>query len=471
MGKLPTIRNDLTLESPTAIGNHYIYLISAIAAVGGFLLTYDIIIMSGAIIFLKQHFHLTAGQVGFAMTSAIVACFFSPSIGGWLADRLGRKRTLITAAIIFAFSALGTAFPKNITEFNVFRILGGFGVGAACIVSPMYIAEIAPAPVRGRLVLITQLSNVVGALISYVVTYSLSFSGNWRGMFGSTAIPAIIFLVALVFVPESPRWLVQKGRFLEALNSLRRLGVEGRRAEAEVQAIREGLAPADARVLDLFKPGIRMALLISLVLAVLTQFDGVTVLLFYAPTIMQRAGFLQASQAIFVSLVIGGWNLLCTFIAIWLVDRAGRRALLLYGSFGMAVGIAAMGVFFLRHVNGVAVPLTMMLAVASYSMSLAPVSWLIMAEIFPNQSRSMGMAVASTAMWIADFLANFFFPVMTEFFERRFGSAAGVFWIFAVVCVGTFIFCWKMVPETKGKTLEEIAGWWEPHRSTEVRLP
>ncbi len=213
-----------------------------------------------------------------------------------------------------------------------------------------------------------------------------------------------------------------------------------------------------------------MALLIALVLAVLTQFDGVTVLLFYAPTIMQRAGFPQASQAIFVSLVIGGWNLLCTLVAIWLVDRVGRRALLLYGSLGMAVGLTAMGAFFLWHVSGIAVPLTMMVAVASYSMSLAPVSWLIMAEIFPNQSRSMGMAVASTALWVADFLASFFFPVMTEFFERRFGSAAGVFWIFAAVCVGTFVFCWKMVPETKGKTLEEIASWWEPHRCAERPL-
>jgi SP family arabinose:H+ symporter-like MFS transporter len=223
---------------PSAAGKKgYLYLISVIAAVGGFLLTYDIIIMSGAIIFLKQYFNLTPAQVGFAMTSAILACFFSPSLGGWLADGLGRKKTLIGAATIFALSALGTALPRNIVEFNLFRILGGVGVGAACIVSPMYIAEVAPARVRGQLVLITQLSNVVGALISYVVAYSLSFSGNWRWMFGSTAVPAIIFLVALVFVPESPRWLVQKGRIAEALAALRGIGSE-EEAQAEVRAIR-----------------------------------------------------------------------------------------------------------------------------------------------------------------------------------------------------------------------------------------
>ena len=437
----------------------YLYLITVIAAVGGFLLTYDIIIMSGAILFLKQHFELTPAQVGFAMTSAIIACFFSPSLGAWLADKMGRKRTLIAAAGIFAISAVGTALPRTITEFNVFRILGGFGVGTACIVSPMYIAEIAPAAIRGRLVLITQLSNVVGALISYVVTYSLSFSGNWHLMFISTAIPALIFLVTLTSVPESPRWLIQVGRIEEALASLRRITSE-EEAQSEVRAIRESLAAVKPGLLELLKPGLRIALIIAVVIAVLTQFDGVTILLFYAPTIMQKAGFSQASKAILVSLVMGGWNLICTLVAIWLVDRVGRKPLLLVGSAGMAIGLVAMGIFFHFHLTGPIVPLTMMFAVAFYAMSLAPVSWLIMAEIFPNQIRGMGMAVASTALWIADFAASFSFPIMNAFFERHFGSTAGVFWVFAAVCAGTFVFCWKLVPETKGKTLEEIAAWW-----------
>ncbi len=453
---------------PAPHNNVYVYLISIIAAVGGFLLTYDIIIMSGAIIFLKKQFDLTPPQVGFAMTSAILACFISPSIGGWLADRVGRKRTLIAAAATFALSAIGTAYPTNITEFNAFRILGGFGVGAACIVSPMYIAEIAPAYIRGRLVFITQVSNVVGALISYVVTYTLSFSGNWRWMFGSTAIPAIVFLIGLAFVPESPRWLALKGRIDEALKGLRRISSE-EDAQAELRAIRETSSPVKARVGDLFKPGIRIALLIAVGLAILQQFDGVTVLLFYAPTIMQEAGFPQASKAIFISLLIGGWNLICTIVAFWLVDWAGRRPLLLYGSIGMALGLIIMGVFFQFHVTGLAVPLTMMLAVAAYSMTLAPVMWLIMAEIFPNQTRGMGMAVASTALWIADFGANFSFPIMTGSFEHHFGSAAGAFWVFAVICLFTFFFCWRLVPETKGKTLEEIASWWEPRASAVVK--
>ncbi|MFZ0038566.1 MAG: sugar porter family MFS transporter, partial [Candidatus Acidiferrales bacterium] len=365
MGKLTSPEGDMSAEThPPVRNNAYVYLISIIAAVGGFLLTYDIIIMSGAIIFLKKEFNLTPTAVGFAMTSAILACFVSPSLGGWLADRVGRKRTLIAAAGMFALSAIGTAYPSNITEFNIFRILGGFGVGAACIVSPMYIAEIAPAYIRGRLVFITQVSNVVGALISYVVTYALSFSGNWRWMFGSTAIPAVIFLAGLAFVPESPRWLVLKGRIDEALRGLRRIGNE-ETARAELQAIRESSNPVKPKLLDLLKPGIRIALLIAVGLAILQQFDGVTVLLFYAPTIMQEAGFPQASKAIFISLLIGGWNLICTIVAFWLVDWAGRRPLLLYGTIGMALGLAIMGVFFKYHVTGIAVPLTMMLAVAA----------------------------------------------------------------------------------------------------------
>jgi SP family arabinose:H+ symporter-like MFS transporter len=441
----------------------YVYFISLVAAVGGFLLTYDIVIMSGAIIFMKKEFNLSPLGVGFAMTSAMIACFFSPSFGGWLCDKLGRKKTLIFSAVLFGISAIGTALPRTIFEFNVFRIVGGVGVGAACIVSPMYIAEISPALIRGRLVLLNQLANVVGALASYLVAYLLSFSQAWRWMFGSTAIPVALFAVGLVFIPESPRWLVLKDREPEALDVLTRIGGAAS-ARTELQSIRESLTQETATLSDLFARGIRMALLIAVGLAVLQQLDGVTVLIFYAPMIMQQAGFPQASEAIRITMIVGTWNLVCTVAAIWLVDRVGRRPLLLYGTLGMTAGLICMGAFFYLHITGVLVPVILMVAVATYGMSIAPVTWLIMSEIFPNRLRGKGMAVASTSLWVASFVANLVFPLMTSFSEAHFGSALGAFWTFALICLGTFYFCWRLVPETKGRTLEEIGRSWTGSR-------
>jgi MFS transporter, SP family, arabinose:H+ symporter len=461
--------NTLEPEAATApaksAGNLYVYLISLVAAVGGFLLTYDVVIMSGGIIFLKKEFNLSPLAVGFSMTSAMIACFFSPSFGGWLSDRLGRKKTLLFAAGLFGVSAIGTALPRNIVEFNVFRILGGFGVGAACIVSPMYIAEVAPPAIRGRLVLLTQVANVVGEIFSYLVAYYLSFSGNWRWMFGSTVVPVACFTGALLFVPESPRWLMQKNRGQEAFDILNRIDGE-QSAHAEMTAIRASLVEKSCRLKDLLMPGIRIALLIAIGLAVFQQLDGVTVLIFYAPVIMQQAGFPQASEAIRVTMIIGIWNLICTFAAVWLIDRVGRRPLLLYGTLGMAGGLTAMGIFFHLHITGPVVPLVMMIAVAAYVMSMAPVAWLIMSEIFPNHMRGKGMAVASTALWIASFGGNFLFPLITDYSEKHYGSAASAFWLFAVVCLVTFVFCWWLVPETKGRSLEEIGQSWSAAADT-----
>jgi MFS transporter, SP family, arabinose:H+ symporter len=437
----------------------YVHLISLVAAVGGFLLTYDIVIMSGAIIFLKRQFGLTPFAVGFAMTSAMIACFFSPSLGGWLSDTIGRKKTLFFAAALFGLAAVGTALPRTILEFNIFRIIGGFGVGAASVVSPMYIAEVSPAPIRGRLVLINQLAFVVGALISYLVAYLLSFSGNWRWMFGSTAVPVACFLAGILFIPESPRWLVQRGRVNDALNILTR--INGREsAQSELVLIQESLIQKGYKLSDLLAPGIRRALLIAVGLAVLQQFDGVTVLIFYAPMIMQRAGFPHASEAIGVTMIVGLWNFICTLTAVWLVDRVGRRPLLLIGTLGMALGLTLMGLFFALHMTGLIVPIILMVAVASYVMSIAPVAWLIMSEIFPNHMRGKGMAVASTGLWIASFVANLVFPLMTASSEKYLGSAAGAFWLFALICAGTFVFSYRLVPETKGKSLEEIGTSW-----------
>lgn len=438
----------------------YVYLVSIVAAVGGFLFGYDLSIVSGAVIFLRKEFNLTPNEVGFAVSSAVIGCLLGPFIvGGGLSDWLGRKKVLLVTAVIFGVSALGTAIPRNMTEFNFFRILGGVGVGVASVISPMYISEIAPARLRGRLVTVNQLAIVTGSLASIIVSYFLSFSESWRWMFASECIPVLLLLAGLAFVPESPRWLVEKNRHSKALGILTRIDGAAN-AEQEMQEITASLQEESGTFSELFQPGMRMALLIAVVLAVLQQFTGVSPLLFYTPIIFQKAGFERASDAILQSIIVNVWNLACTVIAFWLVDRLGRRALLITGCSGMALGLSLMGVFFHYDVKGFSIVLVMFLCVGSYVISLAPLAWLIMSEIFPTRIRGRAMAIASFALWMAAFIGAQSFPPLLSYVEGSFGTAAGVFWIYAAVCVFAVVFGWLMVPETKGKSLEEIGRSW-----------
>jgi sugar porter (SP) family MFS transporter len=434
-------------------------VICLVAALGGFLFGLDIVLMSGAILFLEKEFSLTEYQVGFTMISAMLACFIGPGVGGWMSDRLGRRKTLVLAGLLFGAAAVGTALARSITEFNVCRIVGGLGIWVACVISPMYIAEISPPSIRGRLVTLNQLAIVIGALSANVVAYYFSFTGNWRAMFAVQLVPIALFLTGLLFVPESPRWLVQKDRDADALALLTRI-VGAAEARAEMTAIRKSMTQETGTLAELLAPGVRMALLVAVALAVFQQYAGVTVLQFYAPAIFQQAGFAEATDAIGITLVLRVWDLLCTLGALWLVDLLGRRPLLLQGLLGMALGLILMGLFFHFHVTGAAVPLVMMLSNAAYIMSIAPLAWLIMSEIFPNRIRGKAMAIASTALGIAACTVNFVFPILMKSFKDRFGSTAGVFWLFAIVCFLAFWFSWRYVPETKGRTLEEIADSW-----------
>jgi len=438
----------------------YLYLVSIVAAVGGFLFGYDLSIVSGAVIFLRKEFNLTPNEVGFAVSSAVIGCLLGPFIiGAGLSDWLGRKRVLLVTAVIFGVGALGTAIPRNMTEFNFFRILGGVGVGIASVISPMYISEIAPARLRGRLVTVNQLAIVTGSLASIIVSYFLSFSESWRWMFASECIPVFLLLAGLAFVPESPRWLVKKNRNSEVLAILTRID-GATNAEQEMKEISASLQEESGTYSELFRPGMRMALLIAVMLAVLQQFTGVSPLLFYMPIVFQKAGFEKASDAILQSIIVNVWNLACTAIAFWLVDRLGRRPLLITGCSGMALGLSLMGVFFHYDVKGFSVVLVMFLCVGSYVISLAPLAWLIMSEIFPTRIRGRAMAIASFALWMAAFIGAQTFPPLLSYVESSFGTAAGVFWIYAAVCVFAVVFGWLMVPETKGKSLEEIGRSW-----------
>ena len=307
--------------------NLHIFFISFVAALGGFLFGYDLVVISGAVLFLKKQFALTSAGLGFATASAILGCIAGPLVGGWLSDRVGRKKALLIANALFAVSAIGTALPRTIDEFNFFRVIGGIGCGLASVASPMYIAEIAPAVIRGRLMLMYQLAIVVGAFASTMVAYFLSFHEAWRWMFASELVPVLIFGVLLLLIPRSPRWLVQKGRLEEAREVLE--GIDGpERSEAVLKEIQESILEESGTYSELLQPGIRTAFLVAILLAVFNQWTGWTFIAYYLPILFQKAGFEEASEAIFQYLVVNGINIILTLVSLWLVDRVGPKAAL-----------------------------------------------------------------------------------------------------------------------------------------------
>ncbi len=437
----------------------YVYLISLVAAVGGFLFGYDMNIIGGAMIFMKEDFELTEAMLGFAMSSASIGCIFGALFGGAIADKIGRKKSLFFAAVLFAVSALFTAIPPNLTVFNIFRLVGGIGVGLASIVSPMYIAEVSPPNIRGRLVTINQFAICIGLLSAVVVSYFMSFGLGWRWMFASEGLPILFFVAGLLTIPESPRWLTKQNRRDEAYKVLKRInGSEA--ADKELVEIEKSLTAESGKFSDLFQKGIRIAVIIAVCLAFFQQWSGASTLLLYAPIIFQKAGFENASDAIFQSMILAGWLVLSTVFAFWLVERVGRRKLLIVGALVMAFGMACTSLFFYFKLDGVYLLFTMFLSVGAYCVSLAPLTWLIMAEIFPNRLRGVAMSIASVVLWICTYMANQLFPSLAGLSERIFGSEFGIFLVYAIICVITAIFVWRMLPETRGKSLEEISAFW-----------
>jgi len=448
------------LQESTEIRRTYVYMISAIAAMGGFLFGYDLDVIIGALIFLQKQFLLDPKQTGFAVSCASIGCIIGPLFGGPTADRLGRKNTLLVTALIFSVGTIGTVFPRTIAQFDFFRIVGGVGIGLASVTSPMYIAEIAPARLRGRLVTVNQLAIVVGALSSIIISYFLSHTGNWRAMFAYELVPVLLFLVGLFFVPESPRWLLEKKRVEDARRVLKKFYLSASAVEQELEVMLQAGLEEVGTFAELLRPGIRKALLIAAALAIFQQMTGASPLTFYLPIIFQQAGFKSASDAIFQTVLLNVWDVFCTILAMWLVERLGRRPLLLIGITGMGCSLTLVGFFFARHATGEIVVAVMMLCIGFYIISLAPLAWLIMSEIFPTRLRGKAMAVASIFLWAATFAGAQILPVLSDFMQKHFSSIAGVFWTFAVVCIIALVFCWYMVPETKGRSLEEIGRSW-----------
>ena len=428
---------------------------------------YDTGVIAGAIGPLEARFDLTPRLVGWAASCALLGCIFGAAFAGPASDWLGRKRVLVVSAVLFLVSALGTALPQSLGEFIIFRFIGGLGVGAASITSPLYIAEIAPARIRGRMVSVNQLAIVTGFLIVYFVNYFIALGREpdwivqtgWRWMFGSESIPAVLLLVLMFFVPESPRWLTKQGRSDDAHAILTRIEGEAY-AGSEIKQIQEALSHEKSDLSQLFAPGMKIALWMGIALAILQQVTGINVFLYYAPEIFKKLGS-TTDTALLQTVVVGIVNLLFTVIAIWTVDKLGRKPLMMIGAAGMGVSLIAMGLATYYEKTTVWVLVFILGYIASFACSVGPVTWVILSEIYPTKIRGRAMAIASVCLWTANFVVSQTFPMMdkNEYLVERFHHAFP-FSIYAFFCGVLLLVVWLAVPETKGKSLEEIERQW-----------
>lgn len=446
----------LIAESGSAI---YVYLAATVAATAGLLFGFDIAVINGAIIFLQTQFHLTNVQTETATSSLLFGCIVGSSAAGWLTDRLGRRRVLMIAGVGFALSAVGAAVPQTLAQFLIARFIGGLAIGAGSVLAPLYIAEVAPARSRGRLVSLNQMAIVTGILVAYLVNWGLSCLGqtSWRWMFAAAAVPSAALFIALFFVPESPRWLVEMGRSTEAFAVLTR--VNGSTvATREIREIERTVAEETGTLSELFGTTFRRPLFIAVSLAILQQITGINTVLFYGALIFkQQVGHQSESTAILANVVVGLMNAIATLVALWAIDRMGRRPLLMISTGVMAISQVGLGLAFVAKNPSASVVLTMMLfCVAAFAIGLGPGFWVLVAEIFPTRIRGRAMSIATFCLWCACALLTMTFLTLTSIL-----SPTGAFLIYACFCVITFAIVWFAVPETKGRTLEEIEHLWQ----------
>ena len=453
-----------------AYNMRYIWMTTLVSAMGGLLFGYDWVVIGGAKPFYEKFFNLTTpSQIGWAMSSALVGCLLGSLVSGALSDRFGRKKLLILAALLFTATGILTALAPDFTFFIVNRLLGGVAIGLASNLSPMYIAEISPAEVRGKFVSVNQLTIVIGILAAQLVNWLIarpvppgataadilnSWNGQsgWRWMFGAEAVPAFLFFLLMFTVPESPRWLLRKGRGGEAEKVLAKVGGAGFAGQA-MSEIRETLAAPDiqkVRFRALLEPGLGRVLLIGIALAVYQQWCGINVIFYYAQEIFSAAGY-GVSAILFNIVITGTVNLIFTLIAIRLVDRLGRKPLMMAGSAGLAVTFGLIGASYAVHSRGLHLLILVVLSMALYALSLAPVTWVLLSEIFPNRIRGAAMSVSTFSLWAACFVLTYSFPHLNKGL-----GPAGTFWIYAGISVFGFMFIRARLTETKGKTLERI---------------
>ena len=458
----------------------YLGVLCFVAALGGFLFGFDTAVISGTISFVKQKFAMSAMAEGWFVSSALAGCIFGVAFSGKLSDSFGRKKVMILSALFFLVTGVGCALAVTQSALGFFRMVGGLGVGIASMVSPLYISEFSPPRLRGRLVALYQLAITLGILVAYFSNaYLLRLSTAvqyksrlprflineevWRGMFAVDVVPALIFIGLLLFVPETPRWLAGKGRGERALCLLSR--VSGREtAEKELAEINAVLKVETGSLRRLFTPAYRPALLIGLTLPLLSQFSGINAVIYYGPRILDQAGF-ALSDALGGQVTIGIVNVLFTFVAIYSIDKWGRRPLLMFGVAGAVISLLAGGLLFALNVTqGVLILLPILCFIACFAFSFGPVCWVILGEIYPTAIRGRAMSLATMTIWIG----NFFVGQLTPLLLENLGPA-GTFWIFALLCSPAFFITWKLVPETKGRSLEDIEAFWlrKAHKSVE----
>jgi sugar porter (SP) family MFS transporter len=457
----------------------YIWGITLASAMGGLLFGYDWVVIGGAKPFYERFFDIANSPAlqGWAMSSALLGCIVGAMASGWLSDRNGRKPILILAAFLFILSALGTGWTSDFTWFIVFRLIGGLGIGLASSISPIYIAEVAPAEMRGRFVSLNQLTIVVGILAAQITNYliaeevpanttdlefiqSWNAQMGWRFMFWAELIPAGLFFGLMFLVPESPRWLTKKGKGEKAKSILAKIGGLIYASQLS-KSIANTLQGTDTRVhlKDLLTVKMRPILLIGIVLAVFQQWSGINVVFNYAEEVFSAAGF-GVTDVLFNIVITGVVNLVFTFIALKKVDSWGRRKLMLFGSAGLAFTYLMLGGSYYFDLSGFLVLFFVIMGIAIYAMSLAPVIWVVLSEIFPNKVRGTAMSVATSSLWIASFILTFTFPLLNSAL-----GASGTFWVYALICFGGFFFVYKKLPETKGKSLEEIEDFFDKRES------
>lgn len=461
---------EAALPDTTKFNLRYIWLISLVAAMGGLLFGYDWVVIGGAKPFFETYFRLDRGNLsGWANSCALLGCLCGSVLTGGLSDRLGRKKLLLAAALLFAISSVLTGLASTFTWFVVWRIVGGVAIGMASNLSPMYIAEIAPSHLRGRLVSVNQLTIVIGILAAQIINWriadavpqgataemiAMSWNGQygWRLMFAVVAVPSLLFFVGSLLVPESPRWLLKNGQVERAAKILAKIGGADY-AALEVRDIRNTLSADEVgavRFRDLLEPKMLRILAIGIALAVLQQWSGINVIFNYAEEIFRGAGY-EVSSILFNIVITGIVTLAATLVAIRTVDHFGRRTLMLIGCAGIMVFHAIIGLGYQMQLKGILIVIPVLATIACYSVSLAPITWVLISEIFPNRIRAAAVSVAVSALWIACFVMTFTFPILNEAL-----GAAKTFWGYSAICAVGFVFILVYVPETKGKSLEQI---------------